>query len=80
VVRGLGLFTSRDEVWAKLEAGTQEYMDRVNRPACPLEKILANILFTAASGHSSSKACFRPWGSWGRQPAKSKPTSSASRN
>jgi len=47
VVRGLGLFTSRDEVWAKLEAGTQEYMDQVNRPACPLEKILANIVFIA---------------------------------
>jgi wyosine [tRNA(Phe)-imidazoG37] synthetase (radical SAM superfamily) len=47
VTEGLSLFTPRDEVWAKLEAGTQEYMDRVNRPDCPLEKILANILFLA---------------------------------
>jgi wyosine [tRNA(Phe)-imidazoG37] synthetase (radical SAM superfamily) len=45
--QGLGLFTARDEIWAKLEAGTQEYMDRVNRPDCRLEKILANILFLA---------------------------------
>lgn len=44
VAQGLGLFTSRDEVWAKLEAGTQGYMDRVNRPDCPLEKITGNIL------------------------------------
>ncbi len=44
IAEALQLFTSRDEVWAKLDAGTQEYMDRVNRPDCPLEKILANIL------------------------------------
>jgi wyosine [tRNA(Phe)-imidazoG37] synthetase (radical SAM superfamily) len=47
VAEGLRLFTLRDEVWAKLEAGTQEYMNRVNRPDCPLEKILANLLFVA---------------------------------
>lgn len=47
VAEGLSLFTPRDEVWAKLEAGTQDYMNRVNRPDCPLEKILANILFVA---------------------------------
>jgi wyosine [tRNA(Phe)-imidazoG37] synthetase (radical SAM superfamily) len=47
VARGLRLFTPRDEVWAKLEAGTQEYMDRVNHPDCLVEKILANILFLA---------------------------------
>lgn len=47
VGQGLSQFTSRDEVWAKLEAGTQAYMDHVNRPDCSLEKILANILFLA---------------------------------
>ncbi len=47
VGEGLSLFTPRDEVWAKLEVGTQQYMDRVNRPDCPLEKILANILSLA---------------------------------
>ena len=44
VVAGLNLFTARDEIWAKLEAGTQEYMDRVNRPGCSLREILTNIL------------------------------------
>jgi len=44
---GLKLLTPRDEIWVKLDAGTQGYMDRVNHPDCPLEKVLANILFTA---------------------------------
>lgn len=44
VAAALALFTPRDEVWAKLDAGTQDYMDRVNRPDRPLEMILANIL------------------------------------
>jgi wyosine [tRNA(Phe)-imidazoG37] synthetase (radical SAM superfamily) len=44
---GLKLFTPQDEVWAKLDAGTQDYMNCVNHPGCPLEKILENILFTA---------------------------------
>jgi wyosine [tRNA(Phe)-imidazoG37] synthetase (radical SAM superfamily) len=44
VEEGLRLFTARDEVWAKLDAGTQDYMDRVNKPDCTLEKVLANIL------------------------------------
>jgi wyosine [tRNA(Phe)-imidazoG37] synthetase (radical SAM superfamily) len=44
---GLKLFTTQDEVWAKLDAGTQDYMDKVNHPACSLEKILSNILLVA---------------------------------
>lgn len=44
---GLKLFTQEDEIWAKLDAGTQDHMNRVNHPDCPLEKILANILLTA---------------------------------
>jgi wyosine [tRNA(Phe)-imidazoG37] synthetase (radical SAM superfamily) len=44
VQHGLCFFRPQDEVWAKLDAGTQEYMDRVNQPGCCLEKILANIL------------------------------------
>lgn len=47
VQAGLKLFTSQDEVWAKLDAGTQQYMDAVNHADCPLEKILANILLVA---------------------------------
>jgi wyosine [tRNA(Phe)-imidazoG37] synthetase (radical SAM superfamily) len=43
VEEGLRLLTPRDEVWAKLDAGTQDYMSRVNKPDCTLEKVLANI-------------------------------------
>jgi len=47
VEEGLRLFTARDEIWAKLDAGTQEYMNRVNRSDRSIEKILANILAVA---------------------------------
>jgi len=47
VQEGLQLFTQRDEIWAKLDAGTQTYMDAVNHPDCTLEKILENILLVA---------------------------------
>jgi hypothetical protein len=49
---GLQLFTLQDEVWVKLDAGTQAYMEKINRPkVCPvncpnvsLEQVLQNIL------------------------------------
>jgi wyosine [tRNA(Phe)-imidazoG37] synthetase (radical SAM superfamily) len=41
---GLQLLTSQDEIWVKLDAGTQDYMNRVNRPNLTLRKVLANIL------------------------------------
>lgn len=44
VQHSLRLFTRNDEIWAKLDAGTPGYMERVNRPAVPMEKVLANIL------------------------------------
>lgn len=48
VQAGLKLFTAHDEIWAKLDAGTQKYMDQVNRPQdCKLEKIIANIRLVA---------------------------------
>ncbi|HEX7859331.1 MAG TPA: radical SAM protein [Verrucomicrobiae bacterium] len=47
VQAGLALLTLRDEVWVKLDAGTQAYMDTVNHSSVPIEKILANILLTA---------------------------------
>ncbi len=40
----LQYFTHDDEVWIKLDAGTQDYMNRVNRGAVPLEKVIANIV------------------------------------
>jgi wyosine [tRNA(Phe)-imidazoG37] synthetase (radical SAM superfamily) len=47
VQEGVKLFTPQDEIWAKLEAGTQRYLQEVNRPNCTLEKILENILLVA---------------------------------
>lgn len=47
VQQGLDHFTKLDEVWAKLDGGTQAYLDQINRPHARLEKILANILLIA---------------------------------
>jgi len=44
VLRGLEFLTKSDEIWIKLDGGTQSFLDKVNRPDVPLEKILANIL------------------------------------
>jgi wyosine [tRNA(Phe)-imidazoG37] synthetase (radical SAM superfamily) len=47
VQSGLQLFTAHDEIWAKLDAGTQAYMNRINVSTVPLEKVLSNILALA---------------------------------
>lgn len=44
VQEGLRLLTLQDEIWVKLDAGTQDYMDQVNRPQIPLRKIMGNII------------------------------------
>lgn len=44
VQAGLRHFTGSDEVWAKLDGGTQEYLDKVSKVHVPLTKILANIV------------------------------------
>jgi wyosine [tRNA(Phe)-imidazoG37] synthetase (radical SAM superfamily) len=44
---GLRLLTRRDEIWVKLDAGTQAYMERVNNANVCIEKILSNILLVA---------------------------------
>jgi len=48
VQRGFELLdANQGEIWAKLEAGTQAYYDRVDRSAVKLERVLANITETA---------------------------------
>jgi wyosine [tRNA(Phe)-imidazoG37] synthetase (radical SAM superfamily) len=47
VLRGLKLLTRTDEIWAKLDGGTQDYLNRLNGATIPLEKIMANILLVA---------------------------------
>lgn len=44
VAAGLQYFTEDDEIWIKLDAGTQSYMNKVNRSEVPLERVLANAL------------------------------------
>jgi len=47
VREGLKYLTRSDEIWAKLDGGTQAYLEKVDKIKMPLEKILANILFLA---------------------------------
>jgi wyosine [tRNA(Phe)-imidazoG37] synthetase (radical SAM superfamily) len=47
VQQGLKYFTQSDEIWAKLDGGTQAYVNKVNRSEVRLEKILSNILSVA---------------------------------
>jgi wyosine [tRNA(Phe)-imidazoG37] synthetase (radical SAM superfamily) len=42
VQAGLRYFGSTDEIWIKLDAGTQAYMDRVNRTEISLAKVMEN--------------------------------------
>jgi wyosine [tRNA(Phe)-imidazoG37] synthetase (radical SAM superfamily) len=44
VQSGLQLFTPQDEVWAKLDGGTPEYLAKINRPKVALARVLANLL------------------------------------
>jgi wyosine [tRNA(Phe)-imidazoG37] synthetase (radical SAM superfamily) len=47
VQESLQYFTPDDEIWIKLDAGSQDYMKRVNRGEVTLEKVLSNILQVA---------------------------------
>jgi wyosine [tRNA(Phe)-imidazoG37] synthetase (radical SAM superfamily) len=47
VQAGLKHFTKSDEIWAKLDGGTQAFFNRVDRSNVPLDKVLSNILLVA---------------------------------
>jgi wyosine [tRNA(Phe)-imidazoG37] synthetase (radical SAM superfamily) len=47
VLQGLKHFTKSDEIWAKLDGGTQAFFNRVDRSNVPLEKVLSNLLLVA---------------------------------
>lgn len=38
--------TPQDELWLKLDGGSRSYIERINRPKVPFEKVLENILLT----------------------------------
>jgi len=41
---GLQSLNPKDEIWAKLDGGTAEYIAKIDRPEVPLGKVMANIL------------------------------------
>lgn len=48
VIEALELLDSHNgRIWAKLDAGSEDYFSRVNRTAVPFERILSNICLTA---------------------------------
>lgn len=47
VRKGIELLAAGDEIWAKLDAGTQESMDAVNRADITIEEVMENILSVA---------------------------------
>jgi wyosine [tRNA(Phe)-imidazoG37] synthetase (radical SAM superfamily) len=47
VQESLRFFTRSDEIWAKLDGGTQAYLNKIDRMDVPLEKVLTNILLLA---------------------------------
>jgi wyosine [tRNA(Phe)-imidazoG37] synthetase (radical SAM superfamily) len=47
VQQGLKFFTKSDEIWVKLDGGSQAYVNKVDRMNVPLEKIVSNILTLA---------------------------------
>ena len=48
VLHGLRLLADTDEIWAKLDGGTQDYLSRLNGGMISLEKTLRNILQIAS--------------------------------
>jgi wyosine [tRNA(Phe)-imidazoG37] synthetase (radical SAM superfamily) len=47
VQHGLKLLTQADEIWAKLDGGTEAYLNKVDRLNVPLQRVLNNILLAA---------------------------------
>jgi wyosine [tRNA(Phe)-imidazoG37] synthetase (radical SAM superfamily) len=44
VIAGLRYFNTQDEIWCKLDGGSQVYLERINRPQVSLDQVLHNIL------------------------------------
>jgi wyosine [tRNA(Phe)-imidazoG37] synthetase (radical SAM superfamily) len=44
VQEGLHLLTSQDEIWIKLDAGTQNWLEHINRTSVRLKEIVSNII------------------------------------
>lgn len=59
VMRGLAEMYSNDgELWAKLDAGTQEFFDKIAKTKIPLSLVLKNIVKTASLWPIKIQTCF----------------------
>jgi wyosine [tRNA(Phe)-imidazoG37] synthetase (radical SAM superfamily) len=47
VQHGLRLLVAQDEIWTKLDGGSNEYLQRINRGHISMERILSNILLVS---------------------------------
>ena len=62
VVEALGtMMPNRGEIWAKLDAGTDEYYKEINRTHIPLGKILRNIEITSKQWPVTIQSLFLKW-------------------
>ncbi len=61
---GLRYFTREDEIWIKLDAGTQDCMDRINRSAIPLDKVMENAWLIGRKRPIIIQSLFPLLGGW----------------
>ncbi len=59
------IMCNRGEIWAKLDAGSQEYYQEINRTHVPFSKILHNIEITSIKWPITIQALFLRWKSRG---------------
>ena len=64
VQEGLRYFTREDEIWIKLDAGTQECMDRINRSHIPLDKVMENAWLIGRKRPIVIQSLFPLLGGW----------------
>ena len=64
VQEGLRYFTREDEIWVKLDAGTQESMDRINRSQIPLDKVMENAWLVGRQRPIIIQSLFPLLGGW----------------
>ena len=64
VQEGLRYFTGEDEIWIKLDAGTQEYMDRINRSKIPLDSVMENAWLIGRKRPVIIQSLFPLLGGW----------------
>ena len=64
VQEGLRFFTCEDEIWVKLDAGTQDRMDRINRSKIRLDNIMENAWLIGRKRPIIIQSLFPLLGGW----------------